>query len=415
MKDKASAMTVEVERRVRPSANNSVRADLPLSCRSYGLSPERELILCCATTALSNERSHRIRALVETGIDWGRVVKEAEQHGVIPLLYSNLKAASLEAVPEHLINDLRDHFRKNLISNLLLTSEMCSILYLLESHDITAIPFKGPTLAVAAYGDLALREFRDIDLLVHRKDSLKARAILIAKGYAPDHHLNRAQEIAYLKSENEFGFKDSIYLEIQWEIVPRNHSFEINDDELWQHLDHIDIEGQRVATLSSEDLLLLLCAHGSKQSWRRLSLICDVSEMIRARTDMDWGRAFERAGRLGGERLLSVGLLLAHGLLGTTLPGEVLERVSADRTARLLCERACEQLFTEKTAFYEVLKNPFFFIKARERLRDKARCCVRMALAPTVNDLRFLSLPPSLSFLYYPLRPIRLAVKYLLR
>jgi hypothetical protein len=306
-------------------------------------------------------------------------------------------------------------FRRNLISNLLSTSEMCSILSLLEAHGITAIPFKGPTLAVAAYGDLALREFRDIDLLLHKGDVLKAKAILAARGYVSDYQLNRAQEAAYLKSESEFGFKGSVYLELQWNIVPRNYSFELNDGELWRRLDHVNIEGLRIATLSSEDLLLLLCAHGSKQSWKKLSWVCDVSELIRARTDLDWDRVFARAKRLGGERMLSTGLFLVNNLLGAALPRPVLRRVNGDRIARVLGGRACNQLFSDTASLYEAVKSSLFYVKARERVSDKARCYLRMALSPTVNDLQFLSLPRRLYFFYYPLRPIRLLGKYLLR
>lgn len=415
MSYKAGTMTAEAQDILRPSANPPGHARMAWSHDSANFSPERRLILCCAATALDDERLNRIKALLETELDWGRLLKEAEGHGVIPLLYSNLGANFPGAVPEPFISALRDYFRKNLISNLLLTGEMCGILDLLESHGIPAIPFKGPTLAIAAYGDIAMREFRDIDLLVHREDVLKARALLITRGYAPDQELNRAQEIACLKSESEYGFKGRCYLELQWDIVPRNHSFKLNDEELWRHTDYMDIEGYRVASLCSEDLLLLLCAHGSKQSWGRLSFVCDVSELIRARTDMDWGRLFERARGLGGERMLVTGLFLANRLLGAHLPEAALERINADQTARALGGRAVEQLFSKTITPHDALKNPLFFIKARERPLDKARCYFRMAFSPTVNDLRFLSLPAPLFFLYYPLRAVRLLTKYLLR
>jgi hypothetical protein len=398
-----------------PSANSPGRARMAGSYLSSNFPPERRLILCCAATALDRERLDRIKALLETEMDWGRLLEEAERHGVMPLLYSNLDANFPGAVPEPFMSALRNYFRKNLISNLLLTGEMNSVLDILESHGISAIPFKGPTLAVAAYGDVAMREFRDIDLLVRREDVLKARGLLIARGYAPDQELNRAQEIACLKSESEYGFKGRCYLEIQWDIVPRNHSFKLNDEELWRRADYMSVEGRRVASLCSEDLLLLLCAHGSKQSWGRLSLVCDVSELLRARPDMDWGRLFERASGLGGERMLATGLFLADRLLGARLPEPVIERVNADRTALDLGGRAIEQLFSKATTWHDALKNPLFFIRARERVRDKALCCFRMALSPTVNDLRFLSLPAPLSFLYYPLRAVRLLTKYLLR
>jgi hypothetical protein len=199
---KAAAMTAEGRNLFRPAANSQDRARASRSDNSWSLSPERELILRCATTTLDDERADRIKALLETELDWDCLLKEAEQHGITPLLYSNLEATFPGAVPEPFIHTLRDCFRKNLISNLLLTSEMCNVINLLESHGISAIPFKGPTLATAAYGDLALREFRDIDLLVRKEDVLKAKAILTARGYAPDHQLSREQEVAYLRSES---------------------------------------------------------------------------------------------------------------------------------------------------------------------------------------------------------------------
>ncbi|HEX8092115.1 MAG TPA: nucleotidyltransferase family protein [Blastocatellia bacterium] len=415
MSYKAGTMTAVGQDTLRPEAIHPCHAHMAGPHLSSDFSPERRLILCCAATALDHERLNSIKALLETEIDWGCLLKEAERHGVIPLLYSNLDANFPGAVPEPFMSALRDYFRKNLISNLLLTGEMCGILDLLESHGVSAIPFKGPTLAVLAYGDIAMREFRDIDLLVRREDVLKARALLITRGYAPDQELNRAQEVACLKSESEYGFKGRCYLELQWDIVPRNHSFKLNDEELWRHTDHVNIEGYRVASLCSEDLLLLLCAHGSKQSWGRLSLVCDVSELIRARTDMDWDRLFERARGLGGERMLATGLSLANRLLGARLPEAALERINADQTAQALCERAVEQLFGKTIASHNAMKNLLFFIKARERLRDKALCYYRMAFSPTVNDLRFLSLPAPLFFLYYPLRAVRLLTKYVLR
>ena len=49
---------------------------------------------------------------------------------------------------------------------MLLTSELIKIMKLLEENDIKAIAFKGPTLAQLAYGDVTLRQYVDLDLLV---------------------------------------------------------------------------------------------------------------------------------------------------------------------------------------------------------------------------------------------------------
>jgi hypothetical protein len=76
-------------------------------------------------------------------------------------------------------------------------------------------------------------------------------------------------------------------------------------------------------------------------------------------------------------------------LLGTALPDFVIEQVSTDRTARILCERACGQLFGNRISFYEVLKNSLFYIEARERLRDKACFSLSPSTRAFVADLTF--------------------------
>jgi hypothetical protein len=287
-----------------------------------------------------------------------------------------------------------------------------SIVKMFESHGINAVPFKGPTLALVAYKDIALRQFHDIDLLLRREDVLKAKALLISRGYMPDRQLTRAQEAAYLKCDCEYNFKGSIYVELQWEIVTRNYSFAINDEALRGRLERVEIEGVSLAALSPEDLLMMLSAHGTKHAWTRLAWICDVAELVKARADMDWLGLIERARQLGGERMLLLALFLANDLLGAGLPEAILERANADKAVKQLGAQVRERFFAEPDDSSQVINDSLFFIRARERLIDRARCRIRMAFAPTVNDLTFFRLPRALSFFYYLLRPVRLIGKY---
>ncbi|HKP86532.1 MAG TPA: nucleotidyltransferase family protein [Blastocatellia bacterium] len=373
---------------------------------------EAELLLCCARTSISAEQRAKIRALLKEEIDWRCLREMADRHGLLPLLYSNLNAACAEAIPETCLDELQAFFRKNTISNLLLAGEMRGIVEMFESHGIIAVPFKGPTLALAAYKDIALRQFHDIDILLRRRDVLKAKALLISRGYRPDYELSAAQEAAHLKCDCERNFKGGIYVELQWEIVPRNYSFKINDESLWERLGRVEFEGRALRALSPEDLLLLLCAHGTKHAWTRLAWICDVAELVSARSDMNWSELTERAKRLGGERMLMLGLSLACDLLGARIPQEMIEKVNADRTVKRLGAEVSERLFGATGEGLQVIKHSLFFIRARERASDRALSLVRMAFAPTVKDVTFIGLPRALSFLYYALRPARLLVKY---
>ena len=128
--------------------------------------PEIELLLCCARRSLDNGRVERIGALIRGGMDWAYLLRQAELHAVMPLLCWHLTRNCPDAIPRPILEQLRDYFHSNARSNLLLTEELLSLLDLLATHGVRAIPFKGPALAASVYGNIALRQFCDLDLNV---------------------------------------------------------------------------------------------------------------------------------------------------------------------------------------------------------------------------------------------------------
>ena len=52
-----------------------------------------------------------------------------------------------------------------------LTRELARIMACLENHSVDAIPYKGPALAQAIYGDVAMRQFSDLDILIRVSES----------------------------------------------------------------------------------------------------------------------------------------------------------------------------------------------------------------------------------------------------
>jgi hypothetical protein len=256
--------------------------------------------------------------------------------------------------------------------------------------------------------------------MVHRHDVPKAKEVLTPLGYRPQHQLTRAREAALLESRCEYAFTredGECAVELRWEIT-EHFSFPLDAECLWERLEEIPLGGDVVPTLSPEDTLLILCAHGSKHLWERLGWVCDVAELIRVRQDMRWERVMAQAGALGGERMLLLGLFLTNDLLGAALPKEILRRVKADPAVKVLAGRIYELLFRETSGLAGLFKRAYFHplhLKMRERLPDKIRYCVRAATTQTVEDWDLLPLPNFLFPFYYVLRPIRLTGKYGLR
>jgi putative nucleotidyltransferase-like protein len=379
-----------------------------------GLSLEHRLLLCVARTTLDASHQDELCELIDQGIDWDYVTRAARWHKLTPLFYKHIETCCAEAVPAQALEALRACFRANTISNLLLTREMLSVLNLFEKHEISAVPFKGPTLAASVYGDVALRQFGDLDILVRREDVIKTRDLLAAAGYKPALGLSPLQTRAYLRFECEHSFTRGFYLEIHWDILPRKFSFSIDPKTVWRRLAQLDFEGSPVTVLSKEDLLLMLCVHGSKHKWERIGWICDVAELIKTEKGIAWRMVLSEARRLGCERMVLLGLLLGRDLLGAELPDEVVNKIERDRLLLRLAREVCEGLFCADGAQSGLLKNCLFYIRSRERPSDRLRMCARLLASPTAGDIKLLSVPAPLWFLYYLLRPARLASKYLL-
>jgi len=380
-----------------------------------GPRPETELLICCVQACTDSERADRIKALLRKDLDWAYLIQTALRHATMPLLYRSLVTASPQAVPRATLDELRDHFHSNARRNFVLTGELFKCLGLLGAHGIPAVPYRGPVLAASLYGDFSLRQFADLDILVHKKDVIRARDTLISQGYRPEFQLTGAQEAAYLRSQSEYKVMHDeglVIVEIHWRITERYFSFPLDPDQLWERLEPVSLAGREVRTFSPEDLLLILCAHGTKHLWERLGWICDVAKLLCAHQAMDWQRVMEQACALGGERMLFLGLFLANDLLGAPFPEEVLQKVQADPAVVSLARQVCEWLWHDAHERPGDLESCLFHLRARERPQDRIRYCVRLAVTTTPGDWALVRLPSPLFPLHYVLRPIRLVGKY---
>jgi hypothetical protein len=234
------------------------------------------------------------------------------------LLFYHLRTLPPEFLPADGFIQLSDYFQHNIKRNLVLTGEMLKLLKLFEASGIHAIPWKGPSLAASVYGDIGLREFVDLDFLVQREQVAPARDVLISQGYRPDYQLTGSWEEAFLRYQCEHVFyheENREIVEIQWAIVPRYFSLPMDYNRLWERLEPVSFNSNQAMTLSAEDLLLVLCIHGSKHAWQRLEWICGVAELARAKKEINWARVMERAAQVRARRMLLLGVLLAGDLL----------------------------------------------------------------------------------------------------
>lgn len=365
-----------------------------------------ELLLCCARTSVAA----RLRELAAGEVDWGYLFQLARRHSILPLVYVQLQQHASDLVPQQFLNKLKKHYFENSARNTLLTTELCRLINLFRDEDIEAIPYKGPVLALFAYGNVALRRFVDLDVIVKKSDVLKAREILLKSGYTSSKSLSLDQQEVLLRTQHNLQFsRDNhrLIIELHWEVAPHLFASTVNGERLWQDLITLDLNGTPVKTFSAEDLLFSLCVHGSRHLWERLGWICDIAELIK-RQPLDWTALLERAAVSDTERMFLLGLHLAQRLLDAPVPVEVKQRCDADQRLSSLADNIIEHLFNGPTHVPATSREIFKYnIGVRKTLSARARYLLYM-FRPTDSDLGSRSLPPSLSFAYYLTRPFRL-------
>ena len=378
--------------------------------------PEDKLIVYCARTFLTLGDKEQARVLLESDLNWSYLVKMAQLNGVTPLLYKNLHSLFRESVPQAVLEHLWTQFQKNRLNNLLLGTELTRLVKIFSDNGIRAIPFKGPSLAISGYRDLSLRTFFDLDILVRRADLSRAITLLIARGYKakgkqePDEHHDHNDERYHIFTRENGILK----VDLQESIAGSHFYFRIDDKKLGNRLESLPLLGSSVPKLPVEEELFILCIHGAKHLFECLKWICDVAEMIRAHPEIDWDRVVKLAKTFRSERILHLGLFLAHTILDIGLPAALSRKIVNDTEVRFLAEYVQAKLLSGLNGAIVNVDRKIVFLRMRDRWWEKVRYWVFLCTTQNPSEKLPSGLPlPWLFFLFY--QPILMTGKFLVR
>ena len=372
------------------------------------LSLEDQLLLCLSRPVIDETGAEFICSLLAKGIDWSVLLDKAQHHWVVMQIYPHLKTFCQPSIPPHLLTRVETLFFANTARNLLLATELLNLLQLFADHSILAVPFKGPTLAVSAYGNLARRSFSDLDILVAPADFHNALTLLVEQAdyqKLPTTYSLYPHEYPLVSGEGE------VFVDLHQQISGRDFfAFPLSFEEMTQRLQEMTILEVNVPCFHPEDVLLILGVHGSKHCWHQLGWICDFAAYVHAQPNLDWNNIYRRAKGLGCDRMLSLGLALSHDLLGLPVPAHPAEASSAlipikSQIYRRYFSSPSDLRTTPSWA------NPILHWHMLDRFQDKILYLlwyIRRILTPSYKDVAQLSLPQAFHFLHYLLRPFRL-------
>jgi len=389
---------------------------------------EIALLIACSRSQIKDEHRQKIRHLLSQPIDWPIVIRLARQHGILPLLYQSLKQAGEDRADDSVLAELRSYSQGIAFQNSVFTRALLNILTLFSANDILALPFKGPVLAASAYKNISLRSFCDLDILIRQQDCLKAIEVLTSQAnYRTSrewHFLNESWELLYRRSYREISLTNGIVtIDLHQALTVEHYlSTQFSFEDLWCRHHSIEIAAQPIPNFATADSLLYLCVHASKECWRKLKWICDITEFVQVHPELDWQLLFQRAQILQCERRLLTGLLLSQMLLGLPLPDVVLGRADQDQVCYELASEFSQRLFWDQNLLDRqfTVEKFVLHLKSLENRTDRLKSggelmrlmiTVLIKLLPNSEDEKFVRLPQFLYFLYYVIRPYRLLRK----
>jgi len=321
-------------------------------------SPEFLLVAACSAWPPTDRRAESIRKLTAGDLDWARVVQTVSRHRVAGLVHEGLSHAG-SAVPLDAASAIGAQAQALVRQNLASTAETLNLQRLFADAGLPIVFFKGITLAMLAYGNLALRHSRDIDILTDPDALAQSAALLERAGYRRyqppaefaatqlEMWMHRCKELGYIHPEK----KIEVELHARLFDNPRMMIGPPATDRL-QTVPLVD--GTGVRTFGQGDLFAYLCAHGAVHCWFRLKWLADIAALL-AQQSGGMEPLYRAAEARGVGRCAAQGILLCRRLLGTAIPDRLITKLSKDASVQWLEAVALKAI----TADQELNELPF--------------------------------------------------------
>jgi len=224
----------------------------------------------------------------------------ADQENILPFVAERLRLAEPDCTPSQK-QKLEQLHHKAQLSSFVWTTTLRSTVAAFHAADLAVIALKGPCLAERLYGDAALRNCFDLDLLVRVSDLARAEQALSGLGFHPNSEAD---------DYHRPWSRGSLNLELHHN-VENPLAFAFGIDAVWARAVPSQFQGVPVWLLAPPDELLYLCLHGVRHRFERLCLYLDLALAFR-RFPLS-AAAPSRSNRVF-DNVLAVGWLLASHL-----------------------------------------------------------------------------------------------------
>ncbi len=297
-------------------------------------------------------------------------IRRLFHHQLVPL-YLRSGHSSLEELDSGSRINLEQFSQANTLCILTMISRFKAVARLLDGQNVRYAVYKGPALSHRLFGDVAVRQFGDIDLLVHPGDFFRTFQLLLDAGFKAK--LPASPFIgAYLEqSRRDLTLGDAhLHLDLHQQIArgPRYYGL---PEEFWNRLDAMKVYGQSYPTLPLELELVTLAVHASRHGWDHYKLVLDFAGLLLDGRAPDWNLIEGLIQRFQARTMFDLGVSLGRTLFADlagpyrvrTAPGDLRRHLAVLNEGRSYTDMSMlRQFFKLQNGSLNRLKMGLFYL-----------------------------------------------------
>ncbi|HET7698282.1 MAG TPA: nucleotidyltransferase family protein [Vicinamibacterales bacterium] len=364
-----------------------------------------DLLVASARQSLGAPR----RGITAPRTVWHALPDAAERHGMSAWVHASLQTGG--DAPAEIRAAIEARARAQRIRALHAVSQLTSIVQSLRRAGIESVALKGPLLSAWLYGDLGMRRFTDLDLLIDREQREAALRILSGDGYVLRGGMSVATaRVVYAGTgawplTHPAGFP----VDLHWRAQAHGFASPFGPREVLRDSITVPAAGGDVNLPCAPHAAVLGLLHAAKHLWTSLELVLSIAHVMR-RSEVDWTLVYRLSKNAGAWNACAAGMTLANELFDVIIPAVAHDHL---RTAAIdpLVRMARAFLRMPDVAGAPLRAELRAHCASLDTLRGRGRYAAWRLLAPTPLEPAWWPLPDRLAPLYAPVRLIRLAMR----
>ena len=343
-------------------------------------------------------------------VDWGALPNAAQRHGMTA--WVNACIPAWHAVPPPVREAIAQHARAQHVRALDAVSQLSTLSALLHDGGIETVSLKGPLFSRWLYGDMGMRRFADLDLLVRPAQRDHALDVLRAAGYELPSGMSVATARTIYAGTGAWPLSHpaKIAVDLHWQLQATGFGRPLDTESVMREHAGVALGGRPLPLPVATHTATLTLLHATKHLWASLEVVLAIAALTQ-RTDVEWDRVYQLNTRAGTWTGSAAGLALAEKIFEVDLPRELRGRI-VPAAVRPLVDAALGFLAMPDVAGAPLGAEMRAHRAALDGVVARARYAAWRLLAPTPLEAAWCRLPGRLGALYVPVRLIRLALRH---